>query len=400
MPLAIAAVVILLATGVGLLAVGFNSRIYSIRTAADITARCAADAGLTMALYQMNQKLLEASWSNDTLPAADDVALLGCDATYSYQVAFDGTGGYTVQSLGQSGGAHRSVTATLRLMSAFEHAVLTRNKLTLKAGTLVDAYNSADPSDTDLKTSIATQAYAAGSIVLNNGVVVNGDIGIPRGGSIDTVIKDLGATVGHKLFTGLTPLPQVTAPSLASVGSLTVKGATTTLTPADSGRYTSVSLSSTGIGKPGILQISGGDVVMHVTGNIDLGNSAEILVQNGSTLTLYVDGNVVSDNSSSISHEGSPQAPTVIKIYATGSRPQTLNLRAKGNWTGVVWGPNATVTLRAGADVYGAVVADRFEFKAGGNFHYDKALRQADTDDDAVTFVVSRWSEGQAASFE
>lgn len=48
---------ILLAMSVGLLSLGLNSRIYSMRTASDIAARCAADAGLTMAVFEMNEKL-------------------------------------------------------------------------------------------------------------------------------------------------------------------------------------------------------------------------------------------------------------------------------------------------------------------------------------------------------
>jgi len=56
-PLAVVAIMILFAMGVGMLSLGTNSRIYSIRSASDIAARCAADSGLTMALFQMNEKL-------------------------------------------------------------------------------------------------------------------------------------------------------------------------------------------------------------------------------------------------------------------------------------------------------------------------------------------------------
>ena len=54
-PLAVVAVVILLAMGTGLLSLGLNIRIFSIRTASDITARSAADAGLrcqNISIYQ------------------------------------------------------------------------------------------------------------------------------------------------------------------------------------------------------------------------------------------------------------------------------------------------------------------------------------------------------------
>jgi hypothetical protein len=57
LPLVMVVVMVLLVMGVGLLDLGMKGRLYSIRTASDISARCAADAGMTMALYEMNEKL-------------------------------------------------------------------------------------------------------------------------------------------------------------------------------------------------------------------------------------------------------------------------------------------------------------------------------------------------------
>ncbi len=83
-PLAMVAVMILFAMGVGLLSLGFNSRIYSIRTASDIAARCVADSDLTMALFEMNEKLQAKSWNYSKLPEATNVSLPYCDAVCSY----------------------------------------------------------------------------------------------------------------------------------------------------------------------------------------------------------------------------------------------------------------------------------------------------------------------------
>jgi len=58
-----------------------------------------------------------------------------------------------------------------------------------------------------------------------------------------------------------------------------------------------------------------------------------------------------------------------------------------------VYAPNADVTIMAQGDVYGSIVAENFEFKAGGNFYYDEALRNVNKDDDCVRFTVQRWSE-------
>ena len=85
-PLVMVAIMILLAMGVGLLDLGVKGRIYSIRTASDIAARCAADAGMTMALYEMNEKLKVKPWNDSTLPEATNESLPNCDAVFSYTI--------------------------------------------------------------------------------------------------------------------------------------------------------------------------------------------------------------------------------------------------------------------------------------------------------------------------
>ena len=155
---AVFTVMILLIMGVGLLALGFNSRIYSIRNVSDITARCAADAGLTIALFEMNEKIMTKPWSEDTLPQATNVSLSSCDAVYSYTVTGDLLGGYVITSVGQSGQSQRTVYSTTILKGLFENAILTKSDLILKSNTQIDGYNSLDTFDTDTDADIATQS--------------------------------------------------------------------------------------------------------------------------------------------------------------------------------------------------------------------------------------------------
>jgi len=100
-------VMILLAMGVGLLDLGMKGRLYSIRTASDISARCAADAGLTMALYEMNEKLKVKPWNDSSLPEATNQSLPYCDAVFSYTVTGNPDDGYTIESIGTSGNAQK-----------------------------------------------------------------------------------------------------------------------------------------------------------------------------------------------------------------------------------------------------------------------------------------------------
>ena len=393
-PLAVVVVLVLLAMGTGLLRLGLSSRIFSTRSASAIEARSAADTGLTMALYQMNEKLKVKPWSASSMPKATDINLLYCDASYSYSVTGNLANGFIMQSVGTADQAQRTVYATLGLRGLFEHAILTKGSLVLKSDTVVDGYNSGDPLETDFNVDIGTQSTADSMIVLNNGVNVKGDVLVGIGGDPDTVIKDLGATTGDQLGgTEKDPLPVITPPTLPDTGlDITAKSEIKTITPTGNGQYGSITLASSN--KAGILEIDGGDVVLYITGNINLGNSCEIIVKDKSSLTIYLDGDIVSGNGSSIGTENPSKDALTIQLYGTGEGEQNFDIKAKNEWTGVIYAPNANIDLYANGDVYGAIVSNSFEFKSGGNYYYDEALRTVSLEDEGVRFVVERWYEG------
>lgn len=389
--LAVVAILILLALGVGLLGLGFQGRVYSFRTSSDIAARCAADTGLSMALFEMNQKLQVKPYSEGTLPGASDVSLPYANEVCSYEVTGNLGSGYNIEATGVSGLANRTVRAVIGLQSAFNHAILTKQSLILKSGTLVDGYNSLDPSATDIDVSIGSQSASGSSVILNMGTTVNGDVFVS--GNLSTAVKDLGATVnGDKYISAPQPLPSVTAPTLPPKGVINVKGITTKITPADSGTYKEIVL-KTAV-NPGILEVTGGNVVLYVTGNIALGQSCEIIVDAGSSLTVYTDGNINCDNGSGINMLNPPTQALTFQLYATGKGAQYFDIKAKNQFTGVIYAPNADVDLYAKGNAYGSIVAREFEYKAGGNFYYDEALQNKNTvNDEAVQFVVTRWYE-------
>jgi len=389
-PLALLVVVILLAIGTGLLSLGLNSRIYSMRTTSEIAARCAADAGLTKAVFAMNERLKVTPWDDSTLPQATNESLANCNAAFSYTITGDMTMGYTVESIGKSDRAEKKVKCTVLLQGPFEDALFAQEAMTLKAGTLVTGYNSLDPSDTDIKVLIGTNSILPDSIVLNAGVIVNGSILVGVGGDVEYVIKDLGATMDHKfaVFEEV-EFPPITTPVLPDKGTdIYAHGTTLQFSDADSGKYTGVRLKNATT--PGILEITSGDVVLHVTGDIDLGQSCEIKIKQGASLVLYLDGNLDAGNDAGINNEDSPAK---FKLYGASEGEQLFNLRAKSNCFGAVYAPNAIVTLNADGDVYGAFTVKNFEMKSGGNFYYDKALKNVTTDNESVHFVVRQWSE-------
>ncbi len=397
--LAVVAVLILLAMGTGLLSLGLNSRIFSIRTTSDIMARCAADAGLTMALFRMNEKKQQVGlWDGSTLPQAIDEKLPHCDATYSYTVTGDLTNGYSVTSVGRANQAERTVYATLRLKGLFEYAILTKERLILKPDTLIDGYNSEDSSDTDFDVDISTQSTVDSSVILNSGVTVEGDVTVGVGGDPDTAIKDMGATTGDRI-SGIIeePLPLISPPALPNKGvDITATGETVILNPADSGQYGDIVVSKGAT--VGVLEISGGDVVLYITGDIDLGESCELVVKDDSTLTIYIDGDIHCRANSAVNAEYPPEEPSKFQIYGTSEVQQSFDIKAKNDWSGTIYAPNADVILYANGDFYGSTVSNSFELKAGGNYHYDEALRTVNVGDLGVRFVIKRWYEGNPKS--
>ena len=167
-PLAAVAVLILLAMGTGLLSLGLHSRINSIRTASDIAARSAADAGLVKALFEMNEKLKVEPWNGSSLPQATNTSLPNCDAVFSYTVTGE-LGGYTVVSTGTFGQTQRTVSCILRLQGPFEAAIFTENGMELKNSAVVDWYNY---TEDDKIMQIGTNNIASGSVVLRNSATV------------------------------------------------------------------------------------------------------------------------------------------------------------------------------------------------------------------------------------
>jgi len=384
-------VIILLIIGTGVLAVGLHSRGFAVRTSSEMVARCAADAGVTKALFEMNEKLKVIPWDGSSLPEVTGETLPNSNAIYSYAVTGDIGSGYRLKSKGQYGLRGKTISCSLSLVGPFERAILAQEAVILKAGTLVDGYNSGDPWDTDIEVQVGTMSILPDSIILNSGVVINGNVVVGVGGSVDTVIKDLGAST-YRRYSMLEEieLPLINAPEeLVDTGSdIKVHGATITIGPTDNGQYNEIELKKAS--DPGILEVTGGDVVLYITGDISLGQDCEIVIKDGSSLVLYLDGDLDAANNAGINNES---VPTSFKLFGTSTEEQSLTLKAKSETLGAIYTPNGVVIIMADNDVFGSVTAKSFELKASGNFLYDEALRTVTTDDDAVRFVIRQWSE-------
>ena len=381
------AVVLLTLTGMALLNLGFHSRISAIRTAQGMQARWSADAGLIKAVVEMNNKLTAKTWSDISMPAVTKEVLFQSNQSFSYQVDKDGGGNYTVTSTGITGPAIKRVYATMGFKGLFDSAILVKDRISLMPKTLIAGYNSEDPTDTDFDLTIGTTSTAADRIPIGPGTVIEANVFVGVGGDPNTVIGAGGTITGRK-FTLHEELdfPVITPPSLPDTGTALSSTATIQLDPTKSGTYTEISLSQSGL-----LEIQGGDVELYITGNIDLGNGCEVIVQPGSSLTLYVDGDINADNSLGFNN----QAGNVkdFQLFATGTEEQVFNMKAKSSIFGTIYAPDVDIQMYAKAEMRGAIVGKNVTFKSGGIFYYDEALRDVSIDDVGARFIVKRWRE-------
>ncbi len=385
-PLAVVAVLILLAMGTGLLRLGLNSRIYSIRTTSDIAARSAADAGLIKALFEMNEKLKVEPWNGSSLPQETNTSLPNCDAVFSYTVTGDLGSGYTIESTGISGQAQRTVSCTLQLRGPFEAAIFTEDGMELKNSAVVDWYNN---TEDDKIMQIGTNSTASGSVVLKNSATVYGDVVVGVGGDPGVIINDYGATVtgDTRALTERYVMQPVTVPewleSLPSSGA--IPNDTNDTTIITSARYSSIDL-----GNNETVTISGGDITLYITGDIILGNSAELGIENDASLILYLGGDFEGKNSSAVNNL--TKDAKKLKIYGLDSC-ETIQFKNSSDLYGAIYAPNADVVMNNSANIYGSVVSKSFDQRNSATFNYDVTLRDVSINDEALYFTITNWHE-------
>jgi choice-of-anchor A domain-containing protein len=385
LPITMCAVMILFVMGVGVLAVGMQSRRFAVNTSSGIAARCAADAGVTQALYEMNKKVKVLPWNNGSLPKVIRETLPNNDAVYGYTVTGDLTKGHNLKSTGAYGLRQRTIRCSLPLQGLFEYALFGDNYVHLKSGGNLTCYNC-DSDDRNLQ--IGTNSTLADTLDLKNASIVNGDAVIGVGGDPGVVISDTSG--GIKGNTYIMPkeheLPEITVPeSLASLPSGGTIHSNKTII-SSSAKYDKIDL-----GNSKILTIKG-QVSLYIVGDMILDNSAQLRIidSNDASLTLFVGGNIEIKNGGVINNLS--KDATKLKIFGLNSC-QNLTLKNGGDFYGAIYAPNADVVMMNSGDMYGSVIAKSVEQKNSSTFHYDVSLREVSIEDIGVRFVIRQWQE-------
>lgn len=388
--LAMYAVIMLLILAVATIRVGLDSRLLAIRSASATTAKMAADAGFTKALFEMNQQLEAKTFSANQMPSAANELLEGTGAIVAYEVTLDESGDYVIVATGRSGGAERTVTAVVEFKGPFEAAIMMKGLLDIKMGAVIDWYNY---DGDDKLFAVGTNSTKKNTIDLKKGVTVKGDLVVGVGGGPDVIIidkKDVSILGETYALSEPYYFPSVVVPSFleALPSSGTLKGG---VTITQSARYEKIDIKG-GKKKAEVLTIDG-PVNLYITGDFTVGNSAGIQINTANPeayVNVYVDGKVDFKNGSEINNQG--KSAKDLKIYGLNNC-KDIDLKNTSNFYGAVYAPDAKVTVHNSAEFYGPIVAKEFEQKSKGDFFYDAALRETEEDDAAVHFTVKRWRE-------
>jgi hypothetical protein len=412
--LAIVMVVILFIMGMALLELGFGARLNAIIGAGYISARAAADAGIAQALHEMNMEANEPGfpfnrdWTGHTgtAPADFSDSAYG-NATYEYEIRgpqayYEIVSTGRALSMGTSSRATKTVHAALRVITKYD-GIWTRYGFALYSGSLVDGYNSADPTDPDTYVKIGTDSILQDAILLNPNCVVDGDVLVGFGGDVDTVIKQQpGAITGPQY-----PLPSAMPmeenelpPDWAGVAGLPIvfdPCGVATITQSGDYVYDSITLPEGHTLRVGDM-LNVANVRIYIAGDLWLKHAAQLCITGipgeehaltWSSLSLYLEGNLDGGNSNGINNE--TLKPGQFRLIGTSTERVKWVIRNGGDFYGVYDAPNADIEIKESGDIYGALIGRTFEQKAKCNIWYDEDLR--DPTLWPRGFGISRWWE-------
>jgi hypothetical protein len=431
MSLAVLMVVLLSLVGFGLLRLGLEARMLAARTTAEISARAAADAGLTKALFEMNKNLNIKPWNFSNLISPTGNALPGTNAGnvgYAYKIegiARDAE--YKITSIGQSGRIAKTVYATVVVQGAFNYAVFAQGyaipkqpkphrhkhghgprppkplkkggKLEIKGYSVDDSYSS-NPSEAYTGTiQLRTNNTHKRSVKLRENAVINGDVIVGPGGDPKKVIEmKKGAEITGDTYpaTERQELLSVSLPQSLENGQVKDYVYKENAPIAGNNIFSSLIIPK------GKVQEINGNCTLYVVGNVKIEDGAKLIVTKNSSLTLYVGGEKFEVKKKSAGLINETEDPKNLLIFGMDNCRKVKIEEAPGiDFYGAVYAPFAKVEMKNSEDLYGAFVGWDVKLKkkrggALGNFYYDRSLRIGNllaSDSLAVRFVVKRWYE-------
>jgi len=415
-------VLILSLVGFGILRLGLENRMTASRTTAEISARTAADAGLTKAVFEMNKNLVNWNFSNVVSPMG--TVLPSANANYNYtieEIAKDAE--YKITSIGQSGRAAKTVSATLVVEGIFDYALFSTGyaipkkpkppkqnppapkplkkggKVEIKGYSIDDSYSSDSSEAYSGTIQLRTNNNHKRSVKLRENVVVNGNVIVGPGGKPDKVIEmKEGASITGDAYpaTERQELLSVSLPQSLESMPVTDYEYKDNVPIAGNNKYSSLIIPK------GKVQEINGNCEIYVVGNVKVEDDAQLILTENASLRLYVGGEKCEVKKKSDGLINETEDPTNLLIFGLDNcRKVKIENENTDDFYGAVYAPFAKVEMKTNGDLYGAYVGWDVKLKkkkggTHGTFYFDRSLRIGNllaTDPLATRFVVKSWQE-------
>jgi len=302
----------------------------------------------------------------------------------------------------------KTVEVTLRRRSKFTMGLVARNTITFNGNNAsVDSWNS-DPDNDPLTDpipfseavkrdngSVGSASVAVASIAVNNAdiwgfasVGSSGASGLTVGsnGTVAAFGRPQGTIDTTRIATDFTanfdPVSEPTSgTNIASIGAtLGVVGTANTY------RFNGqINGSLTVLGDVTLILTAGaGNSAIRLTGGGD-----GITIPVGSTLTIYTASDITIAGNGVLNQNPQPRS---FQLWGTSTSAiaQEIGVRGNGSLSGIVYAPNASVTINGNGAVLGSVVANNIRLTGNAAFHYDESLANFGSNN---PYGVFRWRE-------
>jgi hypothetical protein len=299
-------------------------------------------------------------------------------------------------------------------------------------------YQNATDSGKIGSTSVAVDSLSISNANINGYAAVGGNSSSDLSVGAQGYVGPYGTANGtinpaYVTYDFTTSFPDASAPTNSSITLSAISGATSLPRAGDSG----VSVTSSGVttttyyynvstiglsGNGDILTIGGSststskvNVVITLTNppgatDVAITGKGGITIAKNATLAMYAPGNVsiagngitngTYDPSSALSSTNTPNQPSAFQFYgtetaaqATANGDQTISISGNGVLSGVVYAPNANISMNGGGNsgqVLGAMVGNSVSVTGNSAFHYDTSLASLGS---SGLWSLSKWRE-------
>lgn len=327
--------------------------------------------------------------------------LTGASITSPFMLAAAGVNGFSAPS------ANRSVQVKATFSALFPNAITTKQNINLNGNNVrVDSFDSSYTNYSAWITNRGygvydvTKARANGDVATDSSLI--GAISVGQAniyGHLDTGPGGT-ATVGNNGYVG--PLPQVGSgiqPGYVKNDMNVIFPDVVLPTGAAGWQYVPANNTITNSGNYMIIGISGDltikapNVVLYVSGNINMSGGDTITVTtNASSVTIYIAGPSV-DLHGNATINNQTQNAHILGIYGLPTLT-SINFGGNAAYSGTIYAPEADFSYGGGGnntyDYVGSLVANSCNMNGHANFHYDESLKR---NGPGIGYIPASWQE-------